>query len=185
MRRRGGGDEGSASHVGGEQLCPLFGAHLRERGEDAHSGCVDDGVQPAEGVDDFGHGLLARRRVGHVADDGGRAVACLLGGVLQTVLPACEKRHLRALLGEADSDATPEPGGAADDSDAKRVRAQTLSFALIDPRDTPTVRSKRPWSKLRIATSWSPASARRAPTVHCSRVRCSNGSKLYQRQAFS
>ena len=120
MRRRCGGEEGSASHVGGEQLCPLIGAHLRERGEDAHSGCVDDGVQPAEGVDDLGHRPLAGLRVGHVADDGGRLVARFLCGVLQTVLPACDKRHLRALLGEADSDATPESGGAPDDSYAKR-----------------------------------------------------------------
>ena len=73
-----------------------------------------------DSVDDLGHGPLAGRRVGHVADDGGRLVARFLCGVLETVLPACDKRHLRALLGEPDSDATSESGGAPHDGYAKR-----------------------------------------------------------------
>ena len=45
--------------------------------------------------------------------------------------------------------------------------------------------AKRPLSIARIATSWPGTSARSAPTVHCSRGRCANGSKRYQRIAFS
>ena len=47
------------------------------------------------------------------------------------------------------------------------------------------VPSNRPLSIERIATSWPATSARSAPTVHCSRDRCANGSKRYQRIAFS
>ncbi len=71
---------------------------------------VDERVQPAEGVDDLGDGPLARCRVGDVADDGGRAIARLLGGVDEAIVSTCEKRDPRALLGEADADAAAEPG---------------------------------------------------------------------------
>src|SRR5262249_21305899 len=106
----------------------------------------------------------------------------ILEMAVQQVLASERRQHASREVGEPDG-GIERPGVVGAQLRGRVCHAVACSAS--SPSDIVAVPANRPLSIARIVTSCPATSARKAPTVACSRARCANGSNRYQRIAFS